>query len=245
MRPHDRAFALVLCLVAPAALAQAPDLPPADVYVLGEVHGNPEHHANQAAIVARVDPTVVVLEQLTEDQAARIGPETARDAATLGPLLEWDDSGWPDISLYAPIMAASDAAIRAAAGTPGDLAPYDLSTPLPPNEQAEREALQAAIQCDALPAKMLPEFVARQRALDAQFAARTLDAFDETGGPVVLITGNGHARTDWGVPAAIARVRPDVTVTALIQGDGRTDLPGDVTVEAEPVDRGDPCAAFR
>jgi hypothetical protein len=40
---------------------------------------------------------------------------------------------------------------------------------------------------------------------------------------VVIITGNGHARTDWGVPALLAVAAPDVTVFALGQ------------FEAEPV----------
>lgn len=237
--------AAVLIAVAPTAQAQTPTLPPADVYILGEVHGNPDHHATQAALVAQITPTAVVFEQLSADQAARIGPDTPRDAETLGPLLDWADSGWPDIALYVPIMAASNAAIRGAAGEGGDLGPYNLSDPLPLDQQAAREALQAAVHCDALPLDLLPDFVARQRATDAQFAARTLAALEETGGPVVLITGNGHARTDWGVPAAIAFVRPDLRVTSLIQGEGPTDLPGTVTVQTAPIDRGDPCAAFR
>jgi uncharacterized iron-regulated protein len=229
--------------VSPSVRAQS--LPPADVYVLGEIHDNPEHHAVQARLVAEILPTAVVFEQLTDEQADRILPETPRDAQVLDKVLDWSNSGWPDIAMYAPIMAASDAVILGAAGAPGDLSAFGLDEPLPPEEQAVREILQADAHCGALPERMLPDFVERQRAADALFASRTIAAFDAHGGPVVLITGNGHARTDWGVPAAIARVRPDLRVVALVQGEGGETVPGDVTRQAAAPARTDPCAAFR
>lgn len=225
--------------------AAAQSLPPADVYVLGEIHDNPEHHAVQARLVGELDPTAVVFEQLTDEQADRILPGTPRDAQVLDQILDWSDSGWPDIAMYAPIMAASDAVILGASGVPGDLSAFELDRPLSPGEQAAREALQARAHCDALPTRILPDFVARQRATDALFAARTVAAFDAHGGPVVLITGNGHARTDWGVPAAIARVRPDLRVVSLIQGEGGATVPGDVVTQSAAPARTDPCAAFR
>ncbi|CUH27655.1 putative iron-regulated protein [Jannaschia seosinensis] len=234
-----------LAIFATIGPAAAQNLPPADVYVIGEIHGNPAHHATQARLVAHIAPRALVFEQLSGAQADRISPDARRNAATLGPLLDWDESGWPDIALYAPIMAAADAPILGAAGEAGDLSAYDLDTALPAAEQQEREALQAAAHCDALPTDLLPDFVARQRAIDAQFAARTLDALDRYGAPVVLITGNGHARTDWGVPAAIARVRPDLRVVAIVQGEGEPTVPGDIVLQADAPPRDDPCAAFR
>lgn len=238
-----RALAFVLMAIATTAGAQ--ELPPADIYVIGEIHDNPVHHAVQADLVAHLDPEAVVFEMLSDEQAARIGPDTPRDAATLGPLLDWAESGWPDIALYAPIMAASDAVILGAAGSAGDLAAYGLDVALPVEEQAARERLQAEAHCGALPEDMLPDFVARQRATDAQFAARTVAALDAYGAPVVLIAGNGHARTDWGVPTAIARVRPELEVVAVVQGEGDPTVPGDFVLQAEAQARGDPCDAFR
>jgi uncharacterized iron-regulated protein len=238
-----RGAALALLLAAPAV---AQTLPPADIYVLGEVHDNPDHHANQARLVREIAPNALVFEMLDPDQAARLTPDTPRDPETLDPLLGWSESGWPDIAMYAPIMADPTIPVLGAAGDPGDLSAYALDTPLPAEQQAEREALQAAAHCDMLPADILPGFVARQRALDAQFAAGTLAALDNHGPPVVLITGNGHARTDWGVPAAIASVRPEVEVVALIQTEGGAGaLPGDMVLDAPAPERGDPCAAFR
>nr|WP_281494094.1 ChaN family lipoprotein [Jannaschia sp. S6380] len=226
-----------------APLAAAP-LPPADIYVLGEIHDNAAHHVRQARMVAEVRPNAIVFEMLTGEQADRITPRTPRDAETLGPLLGWAGSGWPDIAMYAPIMAAHDSVILGAE-VDLDLSEFDLDRPLPDAQQARREALQAAAHCDALPTEMLPQFVARQRAADARFAAATLRALDEHGAPVVLITGNGHARTDWGVPAMIARVRPELHVVSVIQGEGGAVVPGDIVLQSAPVERADPCAAFR
>ncbi|PWJ16163.1 ChaN family lipoprotein [Jannaschia seohaensis] len=227
--------------------AGAQDLPPAEIYVLGEVHDNPAHHVAQGEMIAQIAPTAVVFEMLTDEQADRLGPDMPRDAQQLGDLLGWSEMGWPDIAIYMPVFDAIGVPIYGAAGAPGDLSAYDLDSPLTEAEQAAREALQAAVHCDALPTDLLPQFVARQRAIDAQFAARTLAALDRHGAPVVLITGNGHARRDWGVPAAIARVRPDLAVLSVVQGENGVLPPGgDVVLDAPaPADRPDPCAAFR
>jgi uncharacterized iron-regulated protein len=243
-------------LVAGAALADGPAaLPPADVYVLGEVHDNPAHHAAQAELVARIAPAALALEMLTPEQARRIGPGTHRDAATLGPLLDWADSGWPDIGMYAPVMAAAGTAPVVGAGWPfgempeagDDLAHrFGLGEPLPEAEQADREALQLAAHCDMLPAEALPGFVARQRRSDALMAGAVLDALEAHGPPVVLIAGNGHARADHGVPAALARAAPDIAVVAVGQGeDGRAPEGAfDIMLDAPAPPRDDPCAAF-
>ncbi|MEM7489729.1 MAG: ChaN family lipoprotein [Pseudomonadota bacterium] len=242
MRAALEAAALALWTGPLAAQA----LPPAEVYVLGEVHDNPTHHAAQARLLAEIAPNAVVFEMLSDEQAARLAPDTPRDPESLDALLGWAESGWPDIAMYAPLMADPDVPVIGAAGAPGDLSAYDLDTPLPPDQQAAREQLQADAHCGVLPEEILPDFVARQRAVDAQFAARTLAALDAHGPPVALITGNGHARADWGVPAAIARVRPDVAVIAVVQGeDGRVPPGGDVVLDAPAPERGDPCAAFQ
>ena len=241
-----RALALLAALAFPAG---AQDLPRAEVYVLGEVHDNPAHHAAQAEMIAEIGPNAVVFEMLTPEQAARLDrPDLPSDPEALDALLGWTEAGWPDIAIYMPVLeAARQVAVLGAAGGDMDLAPYGLDEPLPEDEQAARESLQRAAHCDALPAEMLPDFVARQRAVDARLAAATLDALARFGLPVVLIAGNGHARRDWGVPAAIARVRPEIPVIAVVQGeDGSVPPGGDVVRDAPSVaGRPDPCAAFR
>lgn len=250
-------LALAFCLIALPATAQ-------DIVILGEVHDNPAHHAEQAARVAALKPRALVFEMLTPDQAARVTPDLIADPEAMAEALDWAESGWPDFAMYHPIFAAApEAAIfgalvpreAARAVIEGGLAEsfgdgagaYGLSEPLPEAEQAAREALQLAAHCDALPEKMLPGMVAVQRLRDAVLARAVIRAMEETGGPVAVITGNGHARRDWGVPSYLARVAPDLEVFVLGQTEDGAPLQGgfDEVVSAPAVARPDPCAAFR
>lgn len=237
-------------------------LPPADVVVLGEVHDNPVHHANQAVAVAALAPRALVFEMLSAEQAARVTPESRATQAGLAEALDWANSGWPDFAMYYPIFAAApQAAIYGAAIARDDLrrvraegveavfgddaARYGLTTPLPEDQQAAREALHLAVHCDALSAEALPGMVMAQRLRDAALARAVVAAYEETGGPVAVITGSGHARTDWGIPAALAQAAPELTVLSI----GQTETPGadqpyDLWIVTEPAQRDDPCAAF-
>ncbi len=250
------ALVLALCLRAVPALAQ-------DVWILGEVHDNPAHHAEQAARVAAIQPRALVFEMLTPEQAARVTPELIADPDAMAGALGWAAAGWPDFSMYHPIFAAAPGAAIYGAHVPREAAravlehgpaayfgegaaAYGLTEPLPPEEQAAREALQRAAHCDALPKDVLPGMVAVQRLRDAVLARATITAWAETGGPVVVITGNGHARRDRGVPAYLARAAPDLEVFVLGQTEDGAPLPGgfDEVLSAPAVARPDPCAAL-
>ena len=112
---------------------------------------------------------------------------------------------------------------------------------------AERLNLQMDAHCGALPLDMLPAMVDLQRLRDAVLARTALTALEQTGGPVAVITGNGHARRDWGVPSYLMRVAPRVAVAVLGQGeDGQAPDGGfDVILDAPSVAREDPCLALR
>lgn len=236
----------------------------ADVVILGEVHDNPDHHRMQADVVAALDPTAIVFEMLDAGEAALLTAEAVADLDALADALDWENSGWPDFAVYAPLFEAagqraaygaeiSRGAAREAFDTgaadafDGDAARFGLTDPLPGDQQATREAGQMAAHCDALPENLLPGFVEAQRLRDAALADATLQALEDHGAPVVVITGNGHARRDWGVPALLQIAAPDVTVFTLgqVEGDIPEDAPFDMVVTADPVDRPDPCAAFR
>jgi len=249
--------------ITPDAVA---DLPDAQVVILGELHDNPHHHENQADAVAALAPTALVFEMLTEAQAARATPEARADRAALEKALGWAESGWPDFSMYFPIFAAApEAAIFGAAiprdelraavregsaeGFGPDGARFGLNVPLPDAQQATREAMQMEAHCNALPESLLPGMVLAQRMRDAALARAALEALASTGGPVAVITGNGHARNDWGIPAKLALAAPEVSVLSIGQLETQDD-----TVDAPPFDlwlvspapeREDPCAAFR
>jgi len=124
---------------------------------------------------------------------------------------------------------------------------YGLSKPLPEEQQTAREAMQMQAHCNALPEVMLPIMVDLQRLRDAALARAALRALDQTGGPVVVISGNGHARRDWGAPSYIAELRPMVRQFALGQTeeDDSPDPSFDAVVSAPSVARDDPCKAFK
>ena len=254
------ALALVLC----AGMAQAQEpWAGADILVLGEVHDNPAHHLFQAGIVAQVRPTGLVFEMLSAQQILHLKENwDGKDVAALDGILGWGAAGWPDFAIYAPVfVAASGSEILGAALSADSIdsafeqgaavafgpeaAAYGL-TPLPPADQQAREAEQAAAHCGALPVEMLGGMVAVQRLRDAAFARAAIDAFDRLGGPVILITGSGHARTDIGVPAAIRAARPELTVWSLGQMESaEPDAPYDAVNVTAAVDRPDPCLAFQ
>lgn len=249
---------------APVGLGDLPAKAPADVIILGEIHDNPTHHAHQAELVARWKPTAIVFEMLTAAQAEAAQDVDRTDAAAMAQAFDWANSGWPDYALYHPIFAASGTAklygaaldradVRramtegAAAIFGKDAARFGLATALDDAEQAAREVDQQTAHCNALPAEMLPGMVAAQRLRDAAFAKTALTALAETGGPVIIITGTGHADKRRGIPAAIAVAAPSVSLFSLgqLEGDPGPDAPYHRWIITTATPRDDPCAAFR
>lgn len=261
-------FAALAFLTLPASAGQIEPgalsvLPAADVIFLGEVHDNPLHHTHQLQAMLGIQPSAVVFEMITRAQADSL-PAPLPAEPELRAHLDWDTSGWPDFAMYYPLFAAiPDAAIygaalprddaRAAMNSPladifpGDATRFGLDVALPPEEQAAREDLQATAHCNALPDTMLPGMVMIQRLRDAMLAEAALRAHTDTGGPVVVITGTGHARTDWGAPAALALAASDLRVLSIGQLESAPDDPApfDLWIVTAPHPRPDPCEAFR
>ncbi len=235
-----------------------------DIVILGEVHDNPAHHAVQAEKVTALTPAALVFEMLTPDQADGVVFDEASDRAALNAILGWDESGWPDFAMYYPIFAAAPEARIYGVGLPraeamevlaggvaavfGDeAAAYGLDRPLPEDQQEAREALQFTAHCDALPKDVLPSMVDIQRLRDAKLARAALRAYSETGGPVAVITGNGHARRDWGMPAYLAQVAPELELQVIGQTEDEGPIEGgfDIIVSSPTMDRPDRCLAFQ
>ena len=254
------AFATGLSLSSPIAAAgplreeHLDHLPPADIVLLGEVHDNPDHHRNQARAVAALRPSALVFEMLTPAQlAAPLGAGERSSSAALAEALHWQQSGWPAFSLYWPIFAAAPAARLYAAGIGREdarrafrqgaqsyfgeeTALYGLDQPLPADLQAGLEAEQMQAHCQSMPAEMMPAMVEIQRMRDAALARAALRALRETGGPVAVIAGTGHVRTDYGAPAVIGRVDPHVRVLALGQIEAERPPPGTEVADAQEAD---------
>lgn len=227
-----------------------------DVVILGEVHDNPTHHAIQAQIVADLAPAALVIEMLGQEDASAL----AADPAAFSD--RWGDTGWPDFQMYLPIFQAHDGPIIGAAVSrdvaratysdgvvahfTGDAAAYGLADPLPDEQHAQRIELQFQAHCEAMPREMMGGMIEVQRLRDASLAAGVVQAVFQTGGPVVVITGNGHARKDWGVPAYLARVAPQLNVISLGQGEEGVPPDGmfDIVLDAPEPDRPDPCDQF-
>lgn len=265
MRQIITAMAVTLALTGGEAEATDLDiriLQGTDVVFLGEVHDNPEHHDTQVQAVLSIAPKALVFEMLTPLQAAVVAPDLLDNAEALEEALGWAESGWPDFSMYYPLFAVSEGmriygaqipreVIRRSLGEggietalDGEAAQYGLTAPLPEAQQSVREALQMDAHCGALPAEMLPVMVMAQRLRDARLAQAASEALAETGGPVVVITGNGHARNDWGAPTLLD---PQISVVTFgqLEADPTETPPYDAWVVTAPAPRDDPCAVFQ
>ncbi|MEP1767838.1 MAG: ChaN family lipoprotein [Sulfitobacter sp.] len=262
-------YGLVFFLAMPAGAEVPPfeataDIRQADIVILGEIHDNAEHHLGQAALMAQLKPKAVVFEMLSPAQADTFNrnPRDDLDAAALA--MAWASSGWPAFDLYRPVFgalgdtpvvgaAAPRPQVRAAStdGAAATFGPkaalFGLDQPLPKDQLAQRSAMQFDAHCGAMPLEMMGGMVEAQRLRDAWFSKSALDALRTFGAPVVVIAGNGHARRDWGMPAAIARAAKTVTVHSI----GFVELPEpqndqrfDTVFPTPAAQRDDPCAAF-
>lgn len=250
-----------------AALMQA------QIVVLGEVHDNPVHHARQARLVRQLRPQGIAFEMVPAASEEGIQVFLAQGGArgAIGPAIGWSKLGWPDWKIYAPIFEAAPGAYVAGGGAlrselrmaseGGAASVYGagagalgLDRPLEPAVQVEIEDEMIAAHCNKLPRSAAVGMVEAQRLRDARFAAATRRAFSKGGGGrAVLITGNGHARDDRGVPAYLRLTEPGLKVLSvgMIElergadpGSAAHGLPFDYIWFSDPAKRADPCAGF-
>ncbi|CCG41018.1 ChaN family lipoprotein [Magnetospirillum molischianum] len=240
----------------------------AQVVVLGETHDNPDHHAVQAwavrALVAAGAHPRIAFEMIDRDRQGDLESNVG-DLDQLGDALSWKERGWPDWRLYRPIAEAAldGGGTLSAANLPAD-ATRQIARRVEPAELAERlgldiplpDEIAAALveeirssHCNMMPESAIPAMVRVQRARDAEMAD-TVAALAQSAGPVVLIAGAGHARTDRGVPERLRQIAPGLRVFSLglIEAD---DAMTDPAAYAAPFDavwftgraeREDPCA---
>ena len=260
------------------------DLSRARFVLLGERHDNADHHRLQAEVVRRLTDSgrepVLAFEMLDVEQQPTVDASLARapqDPDALAQAVAWEKSGWPDWSLYRPLFAVGterglriiganlpraqvrELVMRGSAALPPETwTRLGLDTPLSEDVARAIRTEMHESHCGHLPEAMLDPMVLAQRARDAQMADRMLATASQDG--ALLITGAGHARTDRGVPAWLARRAPDLPVRALaflevspeareprdyVPSDSPGTLPYDYVWFTPGAEREDPCAALQ
>ncbi|WP_181703002.1 ChaN family lipoprotein [Chthonobacter albigriseus] len=247
-----------------------------DIVILGEIHDDPAQHRAQADVLSYMlasgqRPTVVfemIPADLQPSLDGYLASTATADQQGLDAALKWKQRGWGEIDLYWPVFEVALAAglpIRAgdlsddekrlvsrsgASGlTPARRAELGLDVPLPQHLDQAMQVALAEAHCNLIPAEKLPRLVEVQRARDGAMAIAAARA--ARSGPVVLVTGRGHARRDWGVPHVLGRLAPEFGVYAIAfgtaeKGAGRgifdAVLP---STSAPPTSREDPCDSIR
>jgi len=192
--------------------------------------------------------------------------------------LGWESSGWPPGKLFEPLFdgalwaklpihpgnAARDRTRVLARGdesgmSPSEKARLDLARAMPePLLHALAAELEAS-HCGAVPASAFGPMSLAQRYTDAHMAGALVDRADEQGG-AFLLAGNGHVRTDRGVPWYLRRLAPQRKVASVLLlevEDGKLDAPAyvpkapdgawatDYVLFTPRHTRPDPCEAMR
>jgi uncharacterized iron-regulated protein len=126
---------------------------------------------------------------------------------------------------------------------------YGLGNPLPTDVVAILIQEFIASHCGMIPESVAEKMIAAQRLRDASFAKAIVEAQTENAqGPIILIAGSGHVAKDRGVPAYLAKARPDLTLLSigLIENGVASDPDSfDFTIRTPAAPREDPCAAFQ
>lgn len=219
-----------------------------DFLLLGEVHDNPEHHRIRESLFQL---GAVVSEHLSSER----GPDLARfqemAKATERTLTlddfkawtSWSSTGWTDdvarmlfdvavqnkVPLYpgdVPRSAIRRISMEGGAALPSDeLARLKLDEPLgQPLDEASLTEIEDA-HCGAMPREAFHGMAYAQRYRDASLADALIKAAAKHGS-AVLVAGNGHIRTDRGVPWYLRQRAPDKKIVAVMLAeveDGKND----------------------
>jgi uncharacterized iron-regulated protein len=239
----------------------------ADVVFLGELHDDPEHHADQLKVLVDLTnagrPRAVAMEQFDRgeqealDRARRDRPHDARFVAEAA---GFNFKGW-NWNLYEPIidrtlaaglpLIAANLSRKEASdivhGGTQSLSPerrvaLALDRPLPPYAMDELHEAIAEGHCGQLPDDIVRGMVEAQRVRDAVISD-TVMPYARRG--VVVIAGRGHARRDYGAPFYIAARDPQLDIVSV--GMFETDAHGRPNIErteAEHAERGRPVFDF-
>ena len=242
------------------------------VVLLGEVHDNAIQHRLRADALRRHLESgarpAIAFEQFDRDRQAEIdrarretspaGTSLADHVIAAGraPKDSWNWTQYrPFVELALqydlPIVAANlsrasaaRVAREGAAAVFGEVERRELALERFDDLLPAQERIVQAGHCDLLPPSALPGLARAQVARDAVLA---LSLRPYLAGGVILLTGNGHARRDIGVPRHLpAQDQPRAWSIGLLE-EGASDRSTvfDVAFLTPPQERPDPCAALR
>ena len=263
---------LALATIARPAHAATPDLR-APLLLLGEVHDNAALHALRLQALTRLVTggarPALLMEQFDRERQADIDRELQRaldmrpgDAefdATVDALVKLGSTaggGWawdlyrPVLKLALqyrlPIMAANVSRAEARRVIQLGLGPTGFQPEVPADIASAQAGEIEASHCGQVDAGMAARLADAQIARD-QFMARQLKANAERG--AVLLAGNGHVRSDIGVPRWLSpALRTRSHVVGYLETGEWLGQPGaapfDETIYAAPQPRPDPCAGM-
>ena len=199
-----------------------------DVVLLGESHQNAEHHLAQAKILKQIvirgqSPTVI-MEMISADQidalnAYRNGAR--KDANDLAVVLRWNESGWPNFNLYAPVfeeILKGDLPLRHGAPELGVLHSWRSKNPIDDigepydflrNKFGSEKAIKVLsswkdqiyeAHCGIIDEEDLYNATVQQMRRDKYLAHQIDKALLDGAKVVVVIAGSSHTRYDRGIP---------------------------------------------
>lgn len=263
-------FALAIAVALSTACASPMANPPADakIWLMGEVHDNPDAHQARYALIAEKVKAgwrpAIAMEQFDREhqgllRSAQDQCKTAQCITSQPWAEQWQWELFEPLIQLAidyqlPLLAANvsrNDANRivqggyAAALDPDTIAYYQLNKPLP--EPLQNQHLNNIVQghCNMLPASIAGKMVPAQVARDVWMASvieQQVSARD-----VVLIAGNGHVQKDVGVFQWLpVKLQKTTTVHGFVeQQQGSSPSEFDVVHKVPNFEREDPCEAFK
>ena len=238
--------------------------PEVQILLLGEQHDQPEHQAWQAATIAYLAQqqrlAAVVMEMAPAGGSTAALPSSAPEAQVQA-ALQWqagtEAGGWPWLT-YGPVVMA---AVRAGVPVLGGNLPrpqmrvamqntaFDSHLPAP-GWQQQLQAIRDG-HCGLLPEAQVAPMARIQLARDQSLARVAQAALPESRPgerqrQVLVVAGNGHARSDIGVPTWLGRkITTKVALAHADQAQAATNMQADWWQPTVPGVSRDHCAELR
>ncbi len=261
MKPKKLATMAVLAFACLSASAQT------SIYLLGEVHDNPNAHAQRFGLIekllAKGFKPVIAMEQFDRDKQAALDHAMASCTDADCVIQEAGGKGWTwnfykpvietalkrRLSIVAANVSTADAFKIAREGLAAALSAetlrdFHLDQPLDAVLfDKQKQAIDEG-HCHMLPSSAFKGMVNAQVARDV-WMAKTIRENAAHG--LILLAGNGHVRKDIGVYhwlGSAERARTQAIAYTEDEEDAPDTLVFDRNNRVEPFERDDPCEAF-